>query len=196
MKNSNDLRVRRTRTLLTQALLSLMKKKPFEKITITDICEKAMVHRTTFYAHFEDKYDLLRQTMSQFEEPFDSLEIKELSFDGYKNYYMDVAENIFKYVFENRDMFKLLIEKNKHESFISFFRKSLTEKLEEELTRCQKSGIDIGVPIPVLANLYMGGGISVMLWWIENDIPCSSEKLIEYLDAIIQPVLRKAQKEE
>src|SRR5262245_54566566 len=62
MKSSTDaldLRVRRTYKFLWDALISLMTERDFESITVTDICERAMVHRTTFYKHYEDKYGLL-----------------------------------------------------------------------------------------------------------------------------------------
>src|SRR5437763_13744482 len=62
MKPSNDvldLRVRRTYKFLWDALLALMTERNFESITVTDICERAMVHRTTFYKHYEDKNGLL-----------------------------------------------------------------------------------------------------------------------------------------
>ena len=55
---SVDLRVRRSRKHLIQALLTLMKDKPFQKISVRNITEEAMVNRSTFYAHFTDKYDL------------------------------------------------------------------------------------------------------------------------------------------
>ncbi|MFC7558721.1 TetR/AcrR family transcriptional regulator [Paenibacillus farraposensis] len=60
-KANTDLRVKRTHKLLWSALgeLLLDPKKEFSSITINEICEKAMVHRTTFYKHFVDKYDLL-----------------------------------------------------------------------------------------------------------------------------------------
>src|SRR5690348_6972782 len=54
-----DLRVRRTYKFLWEALIALMSERDFESITVTDICERAMVHRTTFYKHYEDKYGLL-----------------------------------------------------------------------------------------------------------------------------------------
>ncbi len=54
-----DPRVRRTRQLLQQAFLELFQEKGFAAITVQDIAERATVNRATFYAHFEDKYDLL-----------------------------------------------------------------------------------------------------------------------------------------
>ncbi len=53
-----------------------------------------MVHRATFYAHFEDKYDLLRYCMSVFDDSFDRADIREHSKDGYMQYYMDVASSV------------------------------------------------------------------------------------------------------
>jgi len=54
-----DPRVKRTRKLLEQAFLELIQEQNFQTITIQDIADRATVNRATFYAHFEDKYDLL-----------------------------------------------------------------------------------------------------------------------------------------
>jgi AcrR family transcriptional regulator len=54
-----DPRIKRTRQLLQQALLELMAERNFQSITVQDIAEKATVNRATFYAHYEDKFDLL-----------------------------------------------------------------------------------------------------------------------------------------
>ena len=56
---SVDPRVKRTRQLLQQALLEVSREKSFASITVQDIAERATVNRATFYAHFEDKYELL-----------------------------------------------------------------------------------------------------------------------------------------
>lgn len=50
-----DLRVRRTKTHLRRALAELMTRRPLRDITVAEVCETAMVHRTTFYKHYPDK---------------------------------------------------------------------------------------------------------------------------------------------
>ena len=55
----SDRRVRYTRMVLKQALLSLMLERPITRITVTEICERAEVNRATFYAHYADPYDLV-----------------------------------------------------------------------------------------------------------------------------------------
>ncbi len=58
-KKREDPRVKRTRKLINQAFFDLMNEKGFQTITIQDIADRAEVNRATFYAHYEDKYDLL-----------------------------------------------------------------------------------------------------------------------------------------
>jgi AcrR family transcriptional regulator len=54
-----DPRVKRTRQLLDQAFIDLVKEKGFQAISVQDITGRAGVNRATFYAHFQDKYALL-----------------------------------------------------------------------------------------------------------------------------------------
>lgn len=60
-----DLRVQRTRRLLREAFMYLMSQKDFQSITVRDIAEQAQVHRTTFYDHFVDKYELLEDAIHE-----------------------------------------------------------------------------------------------------------------------------------
>lgn len=59
-----DPRIKRTRKLLQQAFQELMTDRGFQDISVQDIADRAGINRATFYAHFEDKYDLLRASVS------------------------------------------------------------------------------------------------------------------------------------
>lgn len=56
----------RTDRDITNALLTLMDRKSFEKITIQDILEEALINRSTFYQHFPDKYAILERLQDRF----------------------------------------------------------------------------------------------------------------------------------
>jgi len=58
LNEKEDLRIRRTIFLLKRAVESLLQENSLESISVSDICNKAMVQRATFYKHFSDKYDL------------------------------------------------------------------------------------------------------------------------------------------
>ncbi len=187
MKNKQDLRVKRTHRLLAESLLNLMKKMPFEKITITDICENAMVHRTTFYTHFEDKYDLLKFALSELEKPFEEENIRTKNEEGYLDFFMEAAQSILTYIDRHIDLLRIFIKKNKEDSFVSMLRSTLTERLAQRLTQMEEEGVALPAPGQVLANWYAGGCLNMLLWWIENDMPCSSEQLFQYFALLIRP---------
>jgi AcrR family transcriptional regulator len=73
-QNSNDLRVRRTRKLLREALIALIEEQSFDAITVGAIAERAMVSRAAFYRYYQDKYDLVEKI---FEEAMQTL-IREM----------------------------------------------------------------------------------------------------------------------
>lgn len=81
--NEKDPRVIKTRRLIQEAIFNLSKVKNFDAITVSDIAQKAEINRSTFYAHFHDKYDLLDSIVSDQLEYFiskrigDKLEITE-----------------------------------------------------------------------------------------------------------------------
>ncbi|MGN3995039.1 fatty acid efflux pump transcriptional regulator FarR, partial [Staphylococcus aureus] len=60
-----DLRVIKTKKALSSSLLQLLEQQLFQTITVNLICDNALVHRTTFYKHFYDKYDLLEYLFNQ-----------------------------------------------------------------------------------------------------------------------------------
>ena len=58
---SNDVRILQTKRLIRDAFTMLMEEKGFEGITVRDLAERAAINRGTFYLHYTDKYDLLKQ---------------------------------------------------------------------------------------------------------------------------------------
>lgn len=103
-----DRKTRYTRMVLQDSLIELMKEKPLNKITIKELCEKADINRTTFYAHYTDQYDLLRkiedETLSWAKEAIINLIGKT---DKHET--MTVLEGICQYFVENSRHLQVLM---------------------------------------------------------------------------------------
>ena len=65
MSDKNDRRSQRTRQLLSEALVQLIQEKDYSTINVNDIIERANVGRSTFYAHYPSKDDLLLDQMDR-----------------------------------------------------------------------------------------------------------------------------------
>jgi len=105
----SDRRVKYTKMVLKESLLKLMEEKPIGKIQIKEICELADVNRGTFYTHYNDQYDLLKQIQDEF-----ATEVMELV-DKRRSNTIDAQEMLTKllsYISEQRPLCKLLFNTN------------------------------------------------------------------------------------
>lgn len=68
-----DRRVLRTRDTLGDALVELIKEKPFDDITVQEVLDRAGVGRSTFYTHYKDKEDLLLSDVEDFFKLFSTM---------------------------------------------------------------------------------------------------------------------------
>lgn len=100
-----DLRQRRTRKLLADALLSLLEERPLSEISVVDICQRAMVHRTTFYAHFDDKLALLRYAVDELQKYFEPVDPSLDPRTGPREYFMVLFHNALSFLKSHRGMF-------------------------------------------------------------------------------------------
>lgn len=111
MVNNNDLRVIKTKTHIKEVFWELIEKYDYEKVTVTEIAEKAMINRKTFYLHYETKDALLDEFIQ------DALKIL-LKGTRYPNL-MPSADCHLGYV--EKDLFKMLKNISSEKKYLSCF---------------------------------------------------------------------------
>ena len=104
-----DLRQRKTRRQLTQALVELMEERPFQELSVTDICRRAMVHRTTFYAHFNDKQELLHYLLTQLERTCIDACIPQDA-PTPREFFLEAARNTLAFFKERRALYRACLD--------------------------------------------------------------------------------------
>lgn len=183
----DDLRIRRTYKLLSESLLDLLSENKFEDISVTDICENAMIHRTTFYKHFEDKYQLLKFCVKEFQINFSKENNPDYKFNNLTDYYINTMKNILEFITspKNKSQFVALLKNNRN-SIQTIFHEAIVEDVILKLEDVKKNGNEFSVPIPMIAEFYAGAIISVITWWFEGDMVISIEDLIRYSSLLSQ----------
>ncbi|RSX49484.1 TetR/AcrR family transcriptional regulator [Bifidobacterium callimiconis] len=105
---TEDRRVRRTRTRLTEALLELMKSKPVDRITVTELTERADVNRVTFYSHYGNVRALLDTVMDEVTVSCRS-RIETHADQIIAGDFLPLATDILTYVDEHEQVFSVMV---------------------------------------------------------------------------------------
>ena len=116
-KTTCNRNARRTRALIEGAFLELMKEKPYTKISVREITEKADINRSTFYLHYQDIYDLLNKIETRITE-----DIKETIFQIRREDYVPGRHPfhvlVFRELMQHEEIFRILLSKNGDIDFI------------------------------------------------------------------------------
>lgn len=102
--SSDDHRIRVTRMLIRRAFTDLLSHKPIQSISIKELCEKAGIHRGTFYAHYTDIYDLLHSIEEEMLEDFDRVLQPMLSAKEGRLHPVEISAEIFQCLKDNSDL--------------------------------------------------------------------------------------------
>ncbi|RFU68552.1 TetR/AcrR family transcriptional regulator [Bacillus sp. V59.32b] len=162
---------KRTINQIIQTYTTLLHQRPFSEITVQDICDAALIHRSTFYRYFEDKYDLLNQVVRLIGQ---SLYERSQS-------HRTLFEELIEFVDENRQFFihvttndinvDLFSELVKMSSNIMYAN---AERMDDPLSQKIRNS-----PHPkILCDFYSSGIIEVLKQWINKNYDYSKEKLI------------------
>lgn len=180
--NEEDLRVRRTKKLLTEALLGLMQERAFEKISVNDLCDRAMVRRATFYNHFDDKNDLFNYALDEIEEEMLLSTIEKGNFSTSKEMYVSIITRVFDFIEVNRNRFKLIINNNS-DRLIMLIATTMRRSVRYFISKNHYSQ-DYIVPLDIIIDFYMGGLAFIVLDWLQNN-EYKKEELIKFFDMMM-----------
>lgn len=180
-EEQSDLRVRRTHKLLWEALMSELSLRSFEEITVKDICERAMVHRTTFYKHYEDKYALLEQGMRQMYNDLLAEKMHQplntFSIDHPPPYFI----RLFEHAAQHQQFYRLMLCGDGGGRFQNLIKRYIVEVISTNVHSSHSANQPVSVPFAIHAHFIAGAALSLMAWWLENDMPFSPHQMAQYL---------------
>lgn len=175
-----DLRVLKTKRNLYEALLSLMEKSSFEDIKVSDICDEALINRSTFYSHFEDKYNLLFSLVNDFKEALVLELTTTKTFSNSKEYFMNLIRLLLKHMNERKKFYISIMNNNKNSIAMDMIHDTINNDITKYI---EKEGSEI--PSRFISRFYSGAIFSALMEWISNPSKYTDEDIISYLDILI-----------
>ncbi|MDD4502770.1 MAG: TetR-like C-terminal domain-containing protein [Clostridia bacterium] len=170
--NKEDRRVKYTKMVLKESLIDLLSKKDISCITIKQICEEADINRATFYTHYSDQFDLLRQIEDEFLQNVKAYiaVFKQKKADAIL---VDVLEEIFEYIKDNAKLCRLLLSKQGNLEFqkrimMLIYDTNLVAKPNESLKKGEEEFV---------YSFIITGCVGVIHKWLEEGMKQSSRAM-------------------
>jgi AcrR family transcriptional regulator len=181
-----DRRSLRTQDALIQALLEMIDVKSYDKITVQDIVERANVGRSTFYAHYEDKDDLLR---SGFGQMLDLLvQDIRLSDDGHVTFNVTW---LFAHAKLHSEIYETLMWGSGEKVLVGDGYAQLCAKVEDRFVLLLAGRDAATIPMPILACSVAGAVLLLLKWWLDNRMPYPAAAMDSVFQQLVIPGLEK-----
>ena len=172
----------RSRRLIRQAFLELLREKRFEKITVTDIVTRADINRSTFYAHYPDVRglveELLDETINAAMTLAASTDFATIFDDPYP-----FLKGLTAIGDERLELYTLLGK--------SDFALHMVEDLKTVLLEKAVASMDIpevirsSTAFQIQMTFFIGGILNAYQQWLQGNLKCSSEEIIEQMAHLI-----------
>ncbi len=175
-----DLRVLRTRRLLTQALIELSAEVSPEAITVRDLVARAQIGYATFFRHYSSIDDLLRDAVDDLYAELTAL-LPPLT-GGHPE---EAGTVVFRHVRAHPGLYRLLLHSNRSVG--------LTDRIMEIGVRgvltTYGSRPEARVPLKLAAYHFIRSFLSLIEWWLDQETPPSPEQMGEfYRDLVLSPM--------
>jgi AcrR family transcriptional regulator len=171
-------RVRRTRTLLRQALVELIEDRGFDRVTVGDLTSRAMISRAAFYRNYRDKYELVEQIFDEAMAEMTAGDEDDIRSPGRR--WADFLGHIDAY----HRLYGALLGRKGSTWFAGRMRSALAEMSSEHLP-----GQDADALVPSVISAMF---IQSIVWWLEHDRPCPPGEIAEQSSRLIRAVIEMA----
>ena len=170
-----NVRVRRTRTLLRQALVELIEDRGFDRVTVGDLAARAMISRAAFYRNYRDKYDLVEQV---FDEAM--AEMTAAGGDDARSPSQRFA-GFLRHIDAYHQLYRALLGRKGSPWFADRMRAALAAMSSQHLP-----GHDADALAP---SVISGMFVQSILWWLEHDRPCPPDEFAGQSARLIRAVI-------
>jgi AcrR family transcriptional regulator len=174
-----DRRSQRTRRLVSSAMMELLLEKRYDAITVQDMLDRAGIGRSTFYAHYFDKEDVLASIAEQMLETF-----------GQQLFQRDAGQGIvpslelFQHVYQHpqRQHFQAMLRGRAGDLMWETGQALLRRNIEQALASACTGKHSPSIPLAVVAQYLAGAFLNLFKWWLEAEMPYAPEQM----DSIFQ----------
>lgn len=168
-----DRRVRRTRDVLGDALVELIREKPFADITVQQVLDRAGVSRSTFYTHYRDKNDLFLGDVEDFFE----MMATHLTRSGEVSNRVAPVRELFAHLAQVHDFYAAVVASGKIHDTMELGQGHFARSIEQRLSTLYPTSKGSPMQRGAIAYALAGALLSLLSWWIDHGMKASPAEM-------------------
>ena len=177
-----DRRVKYTKMVLRESLLELLQDKPINRISVTELCQNADVNRGTFYAHYSEPYDLLKQIEDELFE-----DIRRCFEEKPDNTMEETNMDLLLVINRNRELCRIILSDSASPNFMS----RVYDVGAEYFRRYWKGSLErLDMPEDYLYRSIVTGNVELIRYWIMNDDNRSPEDIAAMMSSLVNRIMQ------
>ena len=188
-----DLRVQRTREALHAALISLTGEQGYHAVTVEAITLRARINRATFYRHYRDKYELV---LSVIQTHLSGLE--EQATPGGGPPHGGVSPHapptgliqFFEHLAAHATFYRVMLGPGGMPSFGDEVRRYIERLMLQNLAYKRRPTAQPSLPPDLCASVMAHSGLGMVVWWLDQEQPCSAKTLAGWFMTLVMPGVR------
>lgn len=182
-KRAIDRRVARTRTMLHNALVTLILKHGYEAITVEDICEAANVGRSTFYDHYKSKEELHLSGLTRLRRQLADRQRECAAEHGQTGAQrLGFSLPMFEHARDHVDHYRTMVGRRGGASALGHLRKLVSDMVRDELGGPPGKQTADAMPRELAVQFVVGAYVAVLTWWLDGGAKLSPQRI----DALFQ----------
>ncbi len=189
MPGKEDLRVRKTKKALFDAFMELLCTKPFDEITVNELCDAAGVRRATFYKHYSDKFDFLNAYTRLLRDRFDRMVAKGGKPALTVDYYVAYAKRLVHFIDENSAAIQNICHSNLFPSVLAIIVEQNYRDTCDRLRIAVADGMQLNASVETIAAMCTGGVAACIYTWIKGEQKMTPDELSEQVGVVIADIL-------
>ena len=173
-----DRRIRYTKMVIRDSLISLLKEKSISKITVKEICETADINRATFYTYYTDQFDLLYKIEIELVSDITEYLSADSNTEDISNASPDTLEKVFNYIKENSGLCSILLK----DIGDTNFQNQIISLVEKQFTASWISQKNISSEdVSYLFTFTAVGSVGLIKKWLDDGMKKSAKEMADFI---------------
>lgn len=152
----------------------MMEEMPFEDINVKELCDRAMIRKSTFYKHFADKYELLAFIVKEAIKEYKERIRRDSPTDDLVAFYNKMLDYVFEFAKANQKLIRSAIRSDSLVLLLNIMSQQVMPDICQKLKQVQARGHRMPASPEVMATFFAGGISESLRSWFTSGKKCSA----------------------